>query len=130
MSAERLAFATGGALVLASVVLAVLTVRLFVASDIRGVRDDLSGKARQRGMDLATRAAVRAGGKPVTAPGRDVAWDGGEPAGSGGRDGAREREEQATLVDCGADTLGEPPFVLVRREVAINSSKIVPIGEE
>lgn len=51
MTAHYVLLISGVVLLAASVILAALTLRCYVLLDIRGVRDDLSGKARQRRLE-------------------------------------------------------------------------------
>ncbi len=65
MTAYRALFALGVLLLAGALFLAVRSARFYFAYDIRGVRDDLSGRSRRRGIDEMRPAQVSGRGRPA-----------------------------------------------------------------
>ncbi|MBR3226043.1 MAG: hypothetical protein IKF78_12050 [Atopobiaceae bacterium] len=74
MTTYRMLFALGILLLVGALMLLVHSARFYCANNIRGVRDDLSGKARRRGIEgLRPMQAVERSSSMRATPALDVA---------------------------------------------------------
>lgn len=114
MSADRMVLAMGIGMLAASAVLGVRAGWYFVHNDIRGVWDDLAGRARQRGVAASMREAPRA---RHVSRGLDALF-------------SLDADEATTVVEEASRAASGASFAVLRRELVVHSDEVISIGEE
>ena len=106
MTIQEALMIAGQASAIMAVLLLALAARTYVLEDIRGVRDDLSGRRRMRGMREARRKVTRAATREDGMTAHHLAELPTQAS-------VRGREEDATLADS-RETPKSAPFVVTR----------------